>query len=608
MLGTPHVLDGRVYSVVQVGNTVILGGRFTQAREEGSAAVQGRRNLMAFDATTGKISAAFTPNPDGDVNVVLPVGDGKTVYVGGAFTDINGVKRQRLARIRISDGSVVGSFAPKPINNEVRDLRRAGKRLWVAGTFSKVGSKSRVGLVTLKASTGALLRYQGLKFAGTQNGGRTTVDKIDLNPKRNRLIALGNFRSVGGVARRQLVMLDLSGAKARLAKFRTKFYGRRCGLAWNSYVRDLAFSPDGKYFVVTTTGGYRGAGAPCDSAARFETKAKGSAVPSWVDNTGGDTQYAVEITRSAVYVGGHARWQNNPFRNNDVGPGAVRREGIAALDPLNGLPYSWDPTRQRGVGVFDLLVNSLGLWIASDTEKVDGQLRSRIALLPPGGRTFASVATPTLPGQVYATDTGTDGINRRSFDGAVVGPAKPVVAPTWGGGRTTDDIRGAFMINGWLYLAWKDGTLDRRTFNGTTYGSPVPVDTHHELVELTAWKDDIRSMTGMFFDRGRLYFTKAGSTTLHYRYFTPESDVVGAERHTAATNIKGIDYRKVRGMFVARGKLYWSLPNGKLRRMDWVSGAAKGRVVAGTARTVSSPAGGVDWSAPRSLFVFQGTP
>ena len=42
---------------------------------------------------------------------------------------------------------------------------------------------------------------------------------------------------------------------------------------------------------------------------------------------------------------------------------------------------------------------------------------------------------------------------------------------------TTKNIRGSFMLNGWLYIAWSNGTFDRRTFDGTSYGTPIAVDT-----------------------------------------------------------------------------------------------------------------------------------
>ena len=76
------------------------------------------------------------------------------------------------------------------------------------------------------------------------------------------------------------------------------------------------------------------------------------------------------------------------------------------------------------------------------------------------------------------------------------------------------------MLNGTLHLAKSDGSFVRRTFDGSSFGGEVPVNTHDLLAPLTAWQDDIRSMTSLFYDSGRIYFTRAGSDTLYYRYFT----------------------------------------------------------------------------------------
>ena len=601
--GTPHVLDGRVLSVVQVGNTVILGGQFTQTRNNSSTTVIARSNLVAFDATTKEISTAFAPNPNGPVNVLLPTGDGETVYVGGSFANIGGVARTNLVKVRVSDGAVVTAFNPGNVAGQVKDLRLSNGRLWVAGSFTHIANSAQKALATVNPTTGAANVFMRGTVAGLHNGGFTTVAKIDVNSQGTRLVAVGNFDTLNGVKNHQIFQLDLTGTAAAPSTFRTSFYETACSSSFDSYMRDVDYAPSGLFFVVSTTGAHGGAGMACDSTARFETAAAEAAVPSWTNNTGGDTTYAVEITDSVVYTGGHARWQNNPFRADTPGQGAVSRPGIAALDPINGLPLSWNPTRDRGVGVFDFMVTDQGLWVASDTTRIGADhLRSRIALLPVGGTQFHGVRTPSLPNDVYSVRTGTAGIARRSYSGTSFSAIQAVPS----GGMTTNNIRGSFMLNGWLYIAWSNGAFDRRTFDGTNYGTPVPVNTAGAPTAFTDWSADISTMTGLFYDSGRLYFTKSGSATLFYRYFTPESDVVGAQRLTASENVAGIDFTQVRGMFEADDKLYWSTPAGDLRRLGWAQGARSGKPVAGAATVVSGPAiEGINWSSPRALFLFQ---
>jgi PKD repeat protein len=328
----------------------------------------------------------------------------------------------------------------------------------------------------------------------------------------------------------------------------------------------------------------------------------GSAVrPSWTDYTGGDTTYAVEVTDDAVYVGGHFRWQNNPFAGDRASQGAISREGLAALDPLNGLPMTWDPTRTLGVGVFDFLFGSQGLWIASDSDRIGNfQYKARIARMPRTGVTFPAVNTPGLPNDVYSANTnGT--LTRRSYTDGSVGTIQNVST----GGINMNSVRGAFMINGWLYLARSDGTFTKQTFDGTTYGPAQPVNTSDQIVPLTDWRADIQSATGMFYDNGRIYFTRLLSSQLYYRYFSPQSDVVGAKRLVASSNVSGIDFSQVRGMFGTGTHLYWATPNGALRRIDWRQDGPSGVPVPGTATITSGP--GVDpnlWNA-RALFLYQ---
>ncbi|MCR6030367.1 hypothetical protein GGQ22_02795 [Nocardioides sp. zg-579] len=605
--GTPHILDGRVFAVTRVGDTVILGGSFTRVRNEGSTTEVVRNGLVALDANTGQLRTGFNPNPGTSVTSLLPAGDGTSVYVGGGFTSISGATRARVARIRVADGSVVSTFNAGTVNGNVRDMALRGGRLWIAGAFTHVAGRSQPALATLDPATGAFSPYMGLRVAGTHRGsGVTQVLKIDTTTDGSRLVAVGNFDTLQGVQNHQLLMLDTSGATAQPATFRTGYYLTPCSSAFDTYMRDVAFSGDDSFFVVTTTGAYGGSTGACDTTARFETRtASTDARPSWINHTGGDTTYGVEITPAAVYVGGHQRWQNNPFAGDRAGPGAVAREGIAALDPVNGLPLSWNPGRDKGVGVFDFLVDDRGLWVASDTTRIAGQLRSRIALLLKDGATRPTIRTPLLPNDVYtgASTAAPTGLLRRRYDGAVAG----TVQDPPDGGLDWSTVRGAFMVNGWLYLGRSDGSFTRRTFTGSTYGTAQAVDTSDRIVRLAAWHDEIAVMTGMFLDDNRVYFTLAGDPTLYYRYFTPESGVVGAQRYVASTGVSGLDLRQARGMFLAGSQVYVATTTGDLVRVGWERGGPSGRLVPGTAATVSGPVrDGRTWGG-RAMFLFQST-
>ena len=137
-------------------------------------------------------------------------------------------------------------------------------------------------------------------------------------------------------------------------------------------------------------------------------------MPTWVDWAGGDTFWGVGTTGAAIYVGGHPRWMNNPYRSNAAGPGAVPREGIAGLDPINGLPFTWNPGRAAGVGTFDIVGTPDGLFVGSDTDRFGGETRRKIAFLPLAGGTVVPPNVPYgLPNDLYRIDEATSTLTRR---------------------------------------------------------------------------------------------------------------------------------------------------------------------------------------------------
>ena len=150
-------------------------------------------------------------------------------------------------------------------------------------------------------------------------------------------------------------------------------------------MRDVEMSPDGSFFVVATTGGPH-SGTLCDVAARWETYAVGTALtPTWTNNSGGDTLWGVEVTQSAVYVGGHQRWMNNPNGGDSAAQGSVPRPGLVALDPQSGIPLKWNPGRNpRGEAAYEIYETDAGIWVVSDTDWIGDRRyqRPRIAFFP----------------------------------------------------------------------------------------------------------------------------------------------------------------------------------------------------------------------------------
>ena len=183
------------------------------------------------------------------------------------------------------------------------------------------------------------------------------------------------------------------------------------------------------------------------------------------------------------------RWQNNPFAGDSAGAGAVAREGIAALDPVNGLPLSWNPGRARGVGAQALFATSQGLWVGSDTNQIGGQQRGRIALMPlAGGTVVPSVAAASLPNDLFlAPQTGTrpppsprqlDRLAHRSRDQRRTPrwTGRPCAAPSTSTGRsTTAWPRRALQA----HLQPDDRRDWRRSREPVTRNVPVR-DQHHD--------------------------------------------------------------------------------------------------------------------------------
>jgi hypothetical protein len=631
---TPSVNDGTVLAMTQVGSRIIAGGTFSQATSPGSSTAVTRTDILAFDTSTGAIDSAFAPTLDGQVQDLTPGPTPDTVYAAGFFNNVNGAKAKSIALLSTVTGKMVTGFKPAAVNGAGYGVRLSGGKVYLGGSFTSVGGATHDGLASLNPTTGALDPSMNVQLTGHHNytgqggaNGAVGPRKIDISPDGSRMVAIGNFKNANGLLRDQIVMIDLDGGSPAVdPNWATGAYSAACfSGAFDTYVRDVAFSPNGAYFAVGATGGsgtnVDGTNSSCDTIARFETPATGSNIrPTWLDYTGQDTIGSVAVTGSVVYAGGHQRWLNNSSGHDAAGQGAVPRPGLAALDPANGIPYSWNPGRNpRGEGAFALLATAQGVYVGSDTEWVGNHKykRSRIAYFPLAGGEVVGQPTPAaLPSNVYlagptADPSKVNELDTRSYDGTTVGSTSAVSTS----GINWSQVRGTFMVGNTLFYGMSDGNLYQRSFNGTSLGAPTLVDPYDDPL----WSgvqtgsgqtyrgakpglySALPSVTGMFYANGRIYYTRAGSSQLFSRWFEPESGIVGSDE----TQTTGVDFSKVAGTFISGNSLYYSSStDGTLHRVNFANG-----VLDPASNTlVSGPqVDGNDWRA-RGMFLYGSPP
>lgn len=616
----PRVLNGRIYAIATSGDLVAVGGTFTSVRNgAGGSPDQARQWIFLYNSSTGRIVESFnpvlrgpTPSTTGlvadqpGVEAIEFAPDGQSMYVAGWFTNVNGQSVRRVTRLNL-DGSTTAGFSAS-VNNTVNDLALVGDRLIVGGEFSNVNKQPVERLVSLDPTTGATQTDFNLPLTDSRDDFAPYLQEMDASADGKWLAIAGNFQTVGTVARNQVALIDLKapGGAPRVANWSTDGYSNDCARVYDdSWVRSVDISPDSSYMVISGTGGFV-ANTLCDSAARWElppTQSGDNLKPTWKNLTGGDTFWATEVTESAVYVGGHQRWVNNPRPSpggDSDGPGSLERDGIVALDPLTGVALSWAPNKDRGRGAEAITATDNFLFIGSDTEYFAGQIRQRLAALPVQGGTPNPQPTPTeLP--VTLNYVSNNQLSSVPFNGSSFGSPSQVPASSsvdWSG------FRDGFVQNGKLHYFGASQAFYSRSFSPSSIGAATNLSTSVGYVDYSANLTPYDQPYGVAETNtaaynpanGQIYYVTNNGKLMH-RGYSLESGVIDAGEFLAS----GRSFANARGLTFIGDWLYAAWSNGGLYRFY----APDGQVDFDSNQLVDTST--TNWSQVKGLFTTPGS-
>jgi hypothetical protein len=308
--------NGTVWATVYAGDTVYVGGEFTEAIVDGRRVARSR--LAAVSARTGAL-LDWAPTADGTVRALAVAGG--SVYAAGQFTTMNATKRDSLARVDARTGALHATYR-HTILGKPYALAAASGRLFLGGAITAVNGQTRTRLAAFDLSTGAL----------DATWRPTADDQVEvLTAARGRVYVGGKFHRINGAGNtRRLAALSPTSGRV--------ISGFRAGADYITY--GIAVSGSRVYAVHGGQGG---------RLVAYESTGS----RRWTLTMDGDPR-AVAVLGDTVYVGGHFDHVCRSARTGDHGlclDGSIDRVKLAATDGSGQLR----PWTAHGNGVIGVL-------------------------------------------------------------------------------------------------------------------------------------------------------------------------------------------------------------------------------------------------------------
>jgi trimeric autotransporter adhesin len=427
--------NGEVRIIVAgAADEVFIGGEFSEI--DGQPRLR-LAKLSTIEAPGSRLDPVWDPGANGTV-LAMAYDSAGALFVGGAFGNIGGGSRARLAKLdaggagglivafqpgSLNGGPFVQALALDEANNQVyaggqvagpggrqfvrRYQRTTGVRdawdpdpngrvfalqlaadgdIFIGGQFTVIGGQARQRLARVTTATTSAT---ATAFSADVNGRITALalDSADLNPVNHRLYVAGEYSSIGGQPRERLARVDaVSGAVDG---------------GWTP-------NPNGDVFDVVLSAGDGGqlvAGGPFSRIGGMDARG----IARLLDADGGkDLTFAA----SAVQAGAIFALRTMPDGSTYLGGvfDAVRNAGdpvfetgygnLLRLDANGELDNTWKPQVNGSIRV--MRADASALLLGGGFVSVDAQPRDRLARMVNGGASLVLDAgwTPGTDGEV----------------------------------------------------------------------------------------------------------------------------------------------------------------------------------------------------------------
>jgi len=233
----------------QSDGKVFIGGRFSTVDETS-------RNRIARLHANGSLDVSFHSNPEviDVIHALVVRADGK-VMIGGVFITLDGVPRSRVARLN-ADGTLDGTFDPGSGLDRLSVVRsvvpQADGKVIIGGNFTAVQGMNRNRIARLNAD--------GSGDASFNPGSGADFEVLAVAPQPDgRVLICGRFSTINGVDRFNAARLNSDGTldASFVPPTGTNLYDSAYStmalqtdgqVMLGGYFLDTFSGPDGEYF------------------------------------------------------------------------------------------------------------------------------------------------------------------------------------------------------------------------------------------------------------------------------------------------------------------------------------------------------------------------